>query len=129
MKKPALEQNMKFYNYIEELNIYVLDYSGNITLEEGLFRMKELEKQFDSALSKGIPIKILIDVRYTNWESLETHNVLSSIARKKFDLKSKNICQYTAVLNNQYNFPTHENEHWFTNKDEAINWLLQQNIC
>ncbi len=117
---------MEFYQFIEDVGIYILDYSGFIDFEEGLSRMEQLEKHFDLYGSDGVPLKLLLDVRNTIWDSVQTHNALAKIAHYKFDIEPKFIHKYTAVLNNQYNGTTFENEHWFTSKDDALNWLIQQ---
>jgi hypothetical protein len=117
---------MGFYQFLEGVSIYVIDYSGKIDLEEGLSRMEQLEKHFNLCISDGVSLKVLFDVRNTTWESVQTHDALAKIARQKFDTEPKNMRRYTAILNNQYSGPTFDNECWFTSKDEALNWLLQQ---
>jgi hypothetical protein len=117
---------MGYYQFLEDAGIHLIDYSGTITQEEGLLRMEQLKKQFDLRAANGSPLKILFDVRNAIWESMQTHDTLAKAARWKFDTEM-NIRKYVAVLNNQYSGQTFENEHWFTNKDEAINWLLAQN--
>jgi hypothetical protein len=116
---------MGFYQFLEDDGIHIIDYSGKIDLAEGLSRMEQLEKQFNLHISDGVQLKVLFDVRNTIWESLQTHDALAKIARQKFATAPKNIHRYTAILNNQYSGPTFENEHWFTSKDEALDWLLQ----
>jgi len=116
---------MGFYQYLKDSSIHIIDYSGIIDLSEGLSRMEQMEKYFDEQLSEGIPVKILFDVRNTIWESVQTHEALAKVAREKFHAASNNVHRYTAVLNNHYNGPTLENEHWFTRRDVAIEWLLQ----
>ena len=117
---------MKFYHFLEVANIHVLDYSGRINEEELFSRMQLLEKPSSSYVSNGVPFKVLLDFRNAIWESLELHNAISKKARQKADSLPKNIRRYTAILNNQYTFPTFENEHMFTSKEEALNWLFQQ---
>jgi hypothetical protein len=119
---------MGFYQFLQDVSIYVIDYSGKIDLEEGLSRMEQLEKHFNLYISDGVPLKILLDVRNTIWESVQTHDALAKIARQKFETAPKNGHKYTAILNNQYSGPTFDNECWFTSKDEALNWLLQQSV-
>jgi hypothetical protein len=117
---------MEFYQFKEDVGIHIIDYSGLVDFEEGLSRLEQLEKNFDLNGSDGVPLKLLLDVRNTVWDSVQTHNALAKIARDKFDSNPKFIQKYTAILNNQYIGTTFENEHWFTSKDEALNWLIQQ---
>ena len=117
---------MGFYQYLEDVDIYLTDYPGIINLAKGMSRIEQLEEIFNQHASNGTSLKLLFDTRNTVWESRETHDALAKIARQKFDSGAKNVRRFTAVLNNQYIGPTFENEHWFTNKDEALSWLLQQ---
>lgn len=113
---------MEYYRFWEDTGIHELDYSGKIDLAEGLVRMEQLEKSFSSCAS-GTTLKILLDVRNTIWEDVQTHDTLAKIARQKFDTEPKGVRRYVAVLNNQYQGQTFENERWFINKSEALEWL------
>jgi hypothetical protein len=100
---------------------------GEISLQEGLFRMEQLERYFNTCISKEtILLKILFDVRNAIWENAQTHDALAKIARKKFDSEPKDVRRYVAVLNSQHNGPTFANEYWFTSKDDALTWLSTQ---
>lgn len=117
---------MRFIQFLKEKEVYIIDYSGFIDLEEGLLRMEELEKYFSLYYSNRDTLKLLFDVRNTIWQSIETHNTLAKIARQKFTKEQNNKRMYTAILNNHYNIPSFENENWFTNKEEALEWLAQK---
>ncbi|MBU3914129.1 hypothetical protein KKA14_01210, partial [bacterium] len=117
---------MNFCQFIENIDVHVIDYSGKIDFKEGLSRIELLENYLKPYISRVAPLKLLIDFRNTEWESLEVHDLLSKAARQKFGTEPKNSNRYTAILNNQYSCPSFKNEHWFTNKEEAINWLSQQ---
>ena len=117
---------MKFCQFLEDIDVHVIDYSGKINFEEGSSRMEQLEIYLKPYTSNRTPLKLLLDFRNTIWERPETHNSLAKKARQTFGIEPNNIRRYTAVLNNQYSGPTFENECWFTSKEEAINWLLQQ---
>ncbi len=119
---------MRFYQFIEDVGIHIIDYSGIIDFEDGLSRMEQLEKHFALCAFDGVPLKLLFDVRNTIWDSMQTHDALAKIARYKFGTVPNNIRRYLAVLNNQYNGPTFEHEHWFTNRDEALKWLLSSRL-
>jgi hypothetical protein len=119
---------MGFYQFIEDNGVHIIDYSGIIDYEDGLSRMEQLEKHFALFASDGVPLKLLFDVRNVIWDSTQTHDTLAKIARHKFGTMPNNIRRYLAVLNNQYNGSTFENEHWFTSKDEALNWLLSSRL-
>jgi hypothetical protein len=112
---------MNFHQYLRELDIHFINYSNDINLEEGLSFIEKLEKCFNETSNDARPIKVLLDVRGYKKENPETHDALAKIARKK--LMSK--INFLAVLNDQYNYAISENEHWCTNKQEAINWLAE----
>jgi hypothetical protein len=109
--------------YLKEHDIYFIDYSGYITLDKGIFNMDFLVDKFKGLSISGNQLKILLDVRNTQWESIEIHNELSKIARKIFDIKNINCEIHMAVLNSHMNSFTFKNEHWFTKKEDAIAWL------
>ena len=113
-----------FYNCLEESDTHIIDYTSNIDLEEGLTRIEELENYFKEHSKKGKPLKIILDARGNKKNNPDTHDALAKIARKKL----MNKIDFMAVVNDQYNASVSENEHWFTNKEEAINWLVEQPI-
>ncbi len=119
---------MKFHNFLDGLKIHIIDYSGPITMEKGLSRMAQMEKKFRAYRSNGATLKVLYDARHTIWESMETHDALAKIARQKFNSDQENSQMYVAILNNQYSAPISKNEHWFTDKKEALNWLIEQKV-
>ena len=90
---------MEFYQYLEQLDIHFVDYSGRIGLEEGLSRINELEKHFNKYKVAEKPLKVLMDARGYIKASPETHDTLAKISREKFDSESSNISLITAVLN------------------------------
>jgi hypothetical protein len=119
---------MGFYQFLEEVGVHRFDYSGVMDLDMGLSRMEQVEKIFSSHISGGKPLKVLIDFRNTDWENMQTHDALAKIAREKFSAKSHYTHFYTAIVNNQYDGPSFENEHWFTRKDEALYWLVEMSL-
>lgn len=117
---------MHFYRYLEDFDIHFIEYSGRIDLEEGLERIKFLEKLFIKVCNSGKPLKILMDARGYIKENPETHDRLAKISHAKFDTGMSNIIKYTAVLNDEYVFEKSPNEIWFTDKQGAVNWLISQ---
>lgn len=114
---------MKFIHYIKEKNIYLIDYSGKITLEEGHLRMKMLAGYFENLSLSQKCIKVVYDVRNADWVNIETHNELSRIFRNQFSGQSFYKKIHLAILNNHYNNSASEYEHWFLKEEDAINWL------
>ncbi|HPG38299.1 MAG TPA: hypothetical protein PLP19_01890 [bacterium] len=117
---------MKFYQFLADCGIHLVDYSGKIDLQTGLSRMEKLQHYFDKHVEQGLSLKILFDVRKTVWADEQTHTELAQIARCKFATSRHNYPAYIAIVNNQYNGSAFDNERWFTGKDEAMNWLLSQ---
>jgi len=119
------ENEFFILNYIKEFDIFEIDYSGLITFENAFPDMVLIETKFQELSVNKSCLKIIIDFRNTIWENQEVHDELSRIARKKFNnINYKNL--YVAVLNNEYNSQTFANEHWFTQMEDAINWLIQK---
>ncbi|HPI19938.1 MAG TPA: hypothetical protein PKY56_06155 [Candidatus Kapabacteria bacterium] len=112
-------------NYIKEFDIFEIDYSGLITYENAFPNMVLIETKFQELSVNKNCLKIIIDFRNTTWENQEVHDELSKIARKKYNnINYKNL--YVAVLNKEYDSQTFANEHWFTQMEDAINWLIQK---
>jgi hypothetical protein len=115
---------MRYYRFLEDAGVHVIDYSGKVDLAEGLFRMEQLEKCFGEYIDRGnASLKILFDVRKVIWESEPTHDMLAKTARQRFGTVPGNVRRYIAVVNNQYDGSVSANEHWFTSEDEALGWL------
>jgi hypothetical protein len=112
--------------YLNDFDIYVIDYTGTITFERGVTNIEIIENELRKlSINKGC-LKIIFDLSNTIWENWETHNSLSKIARKIFAPHNFDFVIYTAILNNEIEGPTFENECWFVNKDEAIKWLVEK---
>jgi hypothetical protein len=73
---------MKFSRF--ENDIYIIDYSGIITFDEGLSNMTYIENEIRKVSSDNGYLKIVFDIRNTKWESRESHDKLSRIARGIF---------------------------------------------
>lgn len=112
--------------YLNDCDIYVIDYTGTITFDIGLANMAIIENELRELSINKVSLKVIFDLSNTIWENRETHDSLSKIARKIFDPHNFDFVIYTAILNNEIVGPTFENEHWFVNKDEAIKWLVEK---
>lgn len=113
----------EFYKYQEENDIHFLDYTGSISLNEGIQRIGFMEKLFFKNRGRNECLRILMDARGYKKESPEIHDELAKISHKKFDQEMADICKYMAVLNDDYNFQKNEFEKWFTDEEAAITWL------
>ncbi len=114
------------YIHLKDSDILLIDYSGKINLENGISNMNLIEKKFREFSLNRTCIKIIFDVKNTIWESLETKYALSKIAHEKFSSKNLGFVIYAALLNNEHNFLSFENQHFFIEKEDAINWLKQK---
>ena len=113
-------------SYLHNEEILFIDYSGIITIENGISNMDIIEKEIRNISLNKAKIKLLFDLRDTIWESLEAHNTLSAISRKKFNQQNFEFAIFTAILNKEFNSPAFENEHWFCKKEDAITWLVEK---
>jgi hypothetical protein len=121
-----IEQGNIKLSYLNDLDIYVIDYAGTITLDKGSLNMNVIENELRKLSFTRDWLKIIVDLSNTIWENSETHDALSKIARKIFNPPNFDIVLYTAILNNEIVGPTFDNEHWFVNKDDAIKWLVEK---
>ena len=76
-------QSMTFIHYLKDKNIHRIDYSGIITFEQGLSRMKAAADYFHNLSLSQEQIKVLYDVRKVEWASIEIHNELSKVFRNE----------------------------------------------
>lgn len=113
-------------SYLHKEDIIFIDYSGFITIENGVSNMDIIEKEIRRLSLNKDKIKLLFDTRNTIWENIETHNTLSAISRKKFDQQNFEFKIYTAILNKEFDGSSFEQEHWFCNKKDAIAWLVEK---
>jgi hypothetical protein len=119
------QRNIKL-SYLKDLDIYSIDYTGTISFDKGLSNMEIIRNELQNLSINRDCLKILFDFSNTIWENRETHDSLSKIARKVFAPHNFDFIIYTAILNNEIEGPTFENEHWFVEKNEAIKWLVEK---
>jgi hypothetical protein len=117
---------MNFCKHLNEYDIHVIDYSSPINMMEGLEHLEKLEKYFAEHVKSGNTLKILLETKGHVKANPETHDTLAKISRTKFAKEFNNINIFMAVLNDHHTFSVSEKEHWFTIREEAINWLLKQ---
>lgn len=120
------EQDNTMLSYLNVFDIYYIDYAGTITFDKGLTNMNIIENELRELSLNRVCLKIIFDMSNTVWENRETHDALSKIARKIFNPRNFDFVLYTAILNKEIAGQTFENEHWFTNKDDAIKWLVEK---
>jgi hypothetical protein len=114
---------MSFIHYLEQFGVYLIDCSGKVDLELGISRLKALEAELASRPLLSGRRKLLIDFRNTIWASEETHQELSKITRRDFGLHADNPAIRAAILNQRWSGPISDNEHWFFDEGEALEWL------
>lgn len=117
--------NIKF-NYLDDNDIYVIDFAGITTLKVGLSNIDLIENKLRELSAGKVCLKIILDLTNTIWENKETHHKLSKIARQVFNPKNFDYFIYMAIINNNIEGATFENEYWFLNKEEAIKWLIKK---
>jgi hypothetical protein len=115
-----------FYRYIEDSDVHVIDCSGRVDLETGLSRLKTLERELHARPVRGQRRKLLIDFRHTVFESEDVHRQLSIVTRRDFGLDAKNAAISAAIVNNRWAGTLADNEHWFLDESEALEWLRQR---
>lgn len=117
--------NIKF-NYLDDNDIYVIDFAGITTLKVGLSNIDLIENKLRELSAGKVCLKIILDLTNTIWENKDTHYKLSKIARQVFNPKNFDYFIYMAIINNNIEGATFENEYWFLNKEEAIKWLIKK---
>jgi hypothetical protein len=122
----VIEKGNVNFIHLNDSDIYVIDYAGIITYKVGLSNIDFIESKLRELSVGKAYLKIIFDLTDTKWESRDTHDRLSKIARQVFNPKSYDLLIYTAIINNELEGMTFENERWFLNKQEAIKWLIEK---
>ena len=114
-----------FYRYIEDSDVHVVDCSGRVDLETGLSRLRALARELDVRPIRGSQRKLLIDFRHTVFESEDVHRQLSIVTRRDFGLDAGNAAIRVAILDNRRSGSMADNERWFLDESDALEWLRQ----
>ena len=114
---------MGFYRYLEGSDVHAIDCSGRVDLQIGLERLRLLQAALEARPSSTRVQRLLIDFRNTVWASDEVHLQLSAITRRDFGLNPDNPAMRAAILNNHWEGPLSDNEHWFLEEAPALRWL------
>lgn len=114
---------MTSYRYLESSDVHVLDCSGKVDLQTGLAGLRALEFELKRRPMRGEHRLLLVDFRNTVWESEEVHLQLARTTRCDFGFSADNTALRTAILNDGWQGPVSENEHWFLTESEALQWL------
>jgi hypothetical protein len=115
--------DLAYCKFMPKYDVHRIDYSGVIDMDEGLARIENLEKYFNTNKITGKPLKVLMDARDYIKYSPETHDKLAKISRDLFYSKFDIIL---AVLNAEHRSIMSQKEGWFTNENDALNWLIER---
>lgn len=114
-----MNSDPKWFKMIKD-SVYYLDYRTYITMESGLKRLNYLKEKFDK-YPKDRPLKIVMDGRNFTYDSEETHLTMSKLGREYFFNNFSNI--KIALINDKYESALSDQESWFKNLDEGLNWV------
>lgn len=114
---------MSFYRYDQDSDVHIVDCGGTVTLETGMTRLRELERELKARRPRDGVARLLIDFRSTIWEDDNVHMELSKITRTAFDLNPGNTSILAAIVNTRYDGQFSDNEHWFLSDLAAMQWL------
>lgn len=71
--------------YLNDFDVYLIDYNGTITFDKGLANMEIIENEFRELSINKACLKVIFDLTNTVWENGVTHDSLLKVARKLFD--------------------------------------------
>lgn len=94
-----------------------------VDLQIGLARLEAFDLELRRHPLKGSHRLLLVDFRNTIWESEHVHLQLARTTRCGFGFNADNPAIRAAILNNGWQGPVSENEHWFLAEWEAFQWL------
>jgi hypothetical protein len=112
------------YRYLAQHDVHVVDCSGPVDLELGMRRLELLQLELGARPAIGGRRKLLVDFRYTVWESPEVHMRLAALTREALQPRvADGAVIRVAFLHHERTGPASENEHWFLAEAEALEWL------
>jgi [ribosomal protein S5]-alanine N-acetyltransferase len=114
---------MSFYRYLDELDVHVVDCSGQVDEAIGMARLKALEQALGAHAVQGGQRRLLIDFRNAIWANEQVHRRLATVTRRDFGLGSEDTTLRAAILDSRRSGPVSRNEHWFCSEAEALAWL------
>ena len=116
----------KRIKYISEDAIYFVDLSGQ--MDEGKLAdiSEALRDSITSNIKSSKTIKFLFDFRNVQWDSEATHMKSRKISGKYLQdvLRGRNY--FSAILNNQLEGKSSENEFFFSQEEKALEWLRKK---
>lgn len=108
--------------YIPEYCFFIMTMSGRMDEQELARRAEELKKCLESNLKNGQVIKVLADYRNVEWDSEATHYKAREIISERL-AAFRAYKHFSAILNDRYVGKASEIEFFFTNEQNAIDWL------
>jgi hypothetical protein len=114
---------VSFYRYDQDSDVHVVDCGGTVSLETGVSRLRELERELEARPPRDGVAKLLIDFRNTVWEDENIHMQLSRIIRTEFGLNPDNAAIRAAIVNSRCDGQVSDNEYWFLSEIAALRWL------
>jgi hypothetical protein len=121
-KQRPCEYNGERIKYLPQDHIFIANVTGNIDKRKLAEISEELANCIRSNLVHIKIIKFLFDFRKVQWDSEETHMKAREISGK-FLQEFREYDYYSAILNDHLEGQSFENESFFTQEQNAFDWL------
>ncbi len=108
--------------YIQQDHIFVVNLSGRMDTQTLADISEALKNCIKLNLLNNNAIKFLFDFRKVQWDSEETHHKARDISGK-YLREFRGYQYFSAILNNQREGQSFENECFFTQEQNALDWL------
>ncbi len=111
--------------YIQPYQIFVVNLSGRVNQSKLSEISESLRDCIKSNLADNKAIKFLFDFRKVQWDSEETHMMTREIS-KKYLQEFRGYNYFSAILNDNREGQSFDNECFFTQKQAALDWLKRK---
>lgn len=110
--------------YVKEGHYFIANFSGKINKRKLAYRRKTLRNCIMRNIKDSKVIKVLLDIRSIQFDSEETHDIMRRMSAKhSTESEFHGYTVFTAVLNDHYEGKVLGNKSYFTNEQDALDWL------
>ena len=111
--------------FIQEGYIFIVNLSGRMDTSKLAEISEALRDCIKSNLISNTTIKFLFDFRKVQWDAEETHMKAREISVKYLQ-EFNGYNYFSAILNDQREGQSFENEFFFTEEQKALDWLRKK---
>ncbi len=125
MNNKSMDERIK---YIQQDHIFMVNLSGRIDQSKLTQISEALRDCVKSNLINNKAIRFLFDFRNVQWDSEETHMKEREVSGKYLGEVLRGNNYFSAILNDRLEGQSFENECFFTQEQNALDWLRSRRL-